>query len=691
MFVAEIRVPASRVRGVGPATAERFRALGIETVGDLLTFWPRDWDDRTVRVPLSRFDSTQKITALATVIAHEWFGYGRMRTLKIVIEDAEGTRAELACFNRPFLERQFPVGSEIVVHGSFQVKYGGIQSAAFEIDLAADSPARVLPVYSLTAGLSQAQVRKAIANALAEYGRGIDSELPESIRVAQGIPAKREILSLMHESATLADAARGRDALIFEELFLFEYAIGTRSLERRGRLPALAPSAPTSTPSESNATGEAPETLTESLSPLQARLVARLPFSLTRDQLAAISTMNGELSGDLAMARLLQGDVGSGKTLVAFLACLSVVERGGQCAVLAPTELLARQHAENAARILEPIGVRLAFLTGNVKASGRARLLEELRAGNIDVVIGTHALFSSGVAYRNLRLAVIDEQHRFGVLQRSAIIEKGIACTPERKEPHLLMMSATPIPRTLALSVFGDLDVSVIATLPPGRKPIVTHLARMGNEEKVYEFVARELSLGRQAYFVYPLIGQGEDESVKSAEDMFARLRDAVFPGTSIALIHSKVAEDEQRRIMADFRSGAIKVLVATSVVEVGVDVANATCMVIEHAERFGLSALHQLRGRVGRGELQSWCFLVYAQSLTEDAKARLKVMHETHDGFLIAEEDLRIRGPGDVAGIEQSGYLSFSIADPVRDAAILERAREAAFTLLEEERRSRA
>ena len=691
MFVAEIRVPASRVRGVGPATAERFRALGIETVGDLLTFWPRDWDDRTVRVPLSRFDSTQKITALATVIAHEWFGYGRMRTLKIVIEDAEGTRAELACFNRPFLERQFPVGSEIVVHGSFQVKYGGIQSAAFEIDLAADSPARVLPVYSLTAGLSQAQVRKAIANALAEYGRGIDSELPESIRVAQGIPAKREILSLMHESATLADAARGRDALIFEELFLFEYAIGTRSLERRGRLPALAPSAPTSTPSESNATGEAPETLTESLSPLQARLVARLPFSLTRDQLAAISTMNGELSGDLAMARLLQGDVGSGKTLVAFLACLSVVERGGQCAVLAPTELLARQHAENAARILEPIGVRLAFLTGNVKASGRARLLEELRAGNIDVVIGTHALFSSGVAYRNLRLAVIDEQHRFGVLQRSAIIEKGIACTPERKEPHLLMMSATPIPRTLALSVFGDLDVSVIATLPPGRKPIVTHLARMGNEEKVYEFVARELSLGRQAYFVYPLIGQGEDESVKSAEDMFARLRDAVFPGTSIALIHSKIAEEEQRRIMADFRSGAIKVLVATSVVEVGVDVANATCMVIEHAERFGLSALHQLRGRVGRGELQSWCFLVYAQSLTEDAKARLKVMHETHDGFLIAEEDLRIRGPGDVAGIEQSGYLSFSIADPVRDAAILERAREAAFTLLEEERRSRA
>ncbi len=682
MLVAEIQVPASRVRGVGPATAERLRALGIETVGDLLTFWPRDWDDRTTRVPLSRFDSAQKITALATVVAHEWFGFGRMRTLKLVIEDNEGTRAELACFNRPFLERQFPVGSEIAVHGSFSHKYGALQSAAFEIDLASDSPARVLPVYSLTAGLSQAQIRKAIANALSEYGRGIDSELPESVRIAHGIPAKREILSLMHESATLADAARGRDALIFEELFLFEYAIGSRSLERRGKLPAVSIDASPQSDPEDDSTDD---TL---LTPLQARLIERLPFALTRDQRHALSVMNGELSQDIAMARLLQGDVGSGKTLVAFLACLAVIEQGGQCAILAPTELLARQHAENAARMLEPIGVRLAFLTGNVKASGRTRLLGELQSGNIDLVIGTHALFSPGVAYRNLKFAIIDEQHRFGVLQRSAIIEKGIACSPERREPNLLMMSATPIPRTLALSVFGDLDVSVIATMPPGRKAVITHLARMGNEEKVYEFVAREINQGRQAYFVYPLIEQGDNDSLKSAEDMFVRLRDKIFPGIPASLIHSRVSEDEQRRIMGEFRSGLIKILVATSVVEVGVDVANATCMVIEHAERFGLSALHQLRGRVGRSELQSWCFLVYAQTLTEDAKARLKVMHETNDGFLIAEEDLRIRGPGDVAGIEQSGYLSFSIADPVRDAAILVKAREAAFALLTEEHR---
>ncbi len=695
MLVAEIRVPVSRVRGVGPATAERFNALGVATVGDLLTFWPRDWDDRTVRVPLARFDSSQKITALATVVAHDWFGFGRMRILKIVIEDQDGTRAELACFNRPFLERQFPVGSEIAVHGSFQVRYGAIQSSAFEIENASDSPAKVLPVYPLTAGLTQAQVRKAVANALVEYGRGIDSELPETVRVARGIPGKREILSLMHEPASLAEAARAREALIFEELFLFECAIGRRSLERRGRLPSIEIDVD-DTGEGSRANDQNRDPLDPSgaqgsatLTPLQARLASRLPFALTRDQVRSLAAINADLSSPHPMARLLQGDVGSGKTLVAFLACLAVVEAGGQCAILAPTELLARQHAENAARLLEPIGVRLAFLTGNVKAAGRSRLLGELKEGNVDIVIGTHALFSSGVDYRDLRLAIVDEQHRFGVLQRSAILEKGIASSPTKAEPHLLMMSATPIPRTLALSLFGDLDVSVIATMPPGRKPVVTHLARMGNESKVYEFVSREIAGGRQAYFVYPLIGQGDDDSLKSAEEMFGRLTREVFPGTSAELIHSKVSEDDQRRIMGAFREGSVRILVATSVVEVGVDVPNATCMVIEHAERFGLSALHQLRGRIGRGERQSWCFLVYGQNLTEDAKARLKVMHETTDGFAIAEEDLRIRGPGDVAGIEQSGYLSFSIADPIRDAAILESAREAAFAFLESERRA--
>lgn len=674
MRLAEIQVPASRVRGVGPATAAQLETLGIRTAGDILSYWPRDWEDRTVRVPLARFADGQKINTLATVVAHDWFGFGRMKTLKLVIEDADGTRAELACFNRPFLAKSFPEGTEVAVHGHFQWKYGAIQSANFDIEPAAGAQERVIPVYALTAGLTQVQLRKIVRNAIAEYGRGIESELPERVRVERNLPSKQEIIRLMHEPASLADATRAREALIFEELFLFEYAVGQRSIARRGKLPDTG----------TEQTAQTRPSVQAKLRPLQARLAERLPFPLTADQEAAIGEINADLSSvSGAMSRLLQGDVGSGKTLVAFFACLAVIDSGGQCAFLAPTELLARQHAENAARILESAGIRLAFLTGNVKAGGRTKLLAELKAGNIDLVIGTHALFSSGVEYRNLRMVVIDEQHRFGVLQRSAIIEKGTSCNTDRQMPHVLMMSATPIPRTLALSAFGDMDVSVIRTMPPGRLPVITHLARQGNEEKVYDFIRRELSLGRQAYFVYPLIDRSDALSVKSAEEMYVTLRDRIFPGTAIALIHSQVPEDEQRAIMASFRSGETRVLVATSVVEVGVDVPNATCMVIEHAERFGLSALHQLRGRVGRGNLQSWCFLVYASNLSEDGKARLRVMHGTNDGFLIAEEDLRLRGPGDVSGIQQSGYVSFTLADPVRDYDILLEAREAAFSLL--------
>jgi ATP-dependent DNA helicase RecG len=678
MFIREIQVPVSRMRGVGPATANLLDTLGIKTVGDLLSFWPRDWDDRTVRVPFARFAEVPKVNALATVVDHEWFGFGRMKTLKLIVEDEDGTRAELVCFNRPFLEKSFPVGTAVSVHGSFQVKYGNLQSSSFDIDRAGEEPARVLPVYPLTAGLTQTQLRKIIAHAIADYGRGIDSELPEKVRAERKIPSKLELVHLMHEPPSLAEAERAKQALIFEELFLFEYAIGQRSLERRGKLPDLASDA------ASGNKGPAREPIP--LSQLQARLLERLPFPLTADQLAVIDDLNRDIDGDRVMARLLQGDVGSGKTLVAFFACLRIIDAGGQCAILAPTELLARQHAENAARLLEPTGVRLAFLTGNVKASGRSRLLAELEAGSIDLVIGTHALFSSGVRYKELRLAIIDEQHRFGVLQRSAIVAKGTEGKTDAKPPHLLMMSATPIPRTLALSVFGDLDVSVIRTMPPGRKPVITHLARQGNEAKVYDFIHNELAAGRQAYFVYPLIDQSDTLSLKSAEAMFVELKDRVFPGVPLALIHSKVPEDEQRSIMTSFREGSVRILVATSVVEVGVDVANATCMVIEHAERFGLSALHQLRGRVGRSELQSYCFLVYSGNLTEDGKARLKVMHETTDGFAIAEEDLKLRGPGDVAGIEQSGYLSFDLADPVRDYDVLVAAREAAFAFLLEQ-----
>jgi ATP-dependent DNA helicase RecG len=417
--------------------------------------------------------------------------------------------------------------------------------------------------------------------------------------------------------------------------------------------------------------------------PLQQRLLERLPFKLTEGQHAAVLEINRDMDSAYPMARLLQGDVGSGKTLVSFLAALKAIETeaGGQAAIMAPTELLARQHAENAARLFEPLGVRIAFLTGNIKASGRTQLLKNLASGAVDIAVGTHALFSKNVVYKDLRFVVIDEQHRFGVLQRQAIMTKG-------ELPDLLMMSATPIPRTLALTVFGDMEVSVIRDMPPGRKPVRTHLASQTSEARVYDFIHGQLAAGRQAYFVYPLIESGEHTAdIKDAETMASYLSREVFPQYATALIHSKIDEDTKRTIMEDFRRGVTRVLVATSVVEVGVDVPNATCMVIEHAERFGLSALHQLRGRVGRGAEQSYCFLVYSgdgSELSEDGKQRLKVMKESTDGFVIAEEDLRLRGPGQIAGVEQSGYISLSIADPLRDAAVLEKARAAAFAMLE-------
>jgi len=389
-----------------------------------------------------------------------------------------------------------------------------------------------------------------------------------------------------------------------------------------------------------------------------------------------VQEIETDLRSAAPMARLLQGDVGCGKTLVALLASLLVVSAAEQAAFLAPTELLARQHAENAARLLEPLGVRIAFLSGAVGGEARALLLAALQAGEIDILFGTHALFSGDVAFRRLGLVIVDEQHKFGVLQRQTMLAKG-------DSPDLLLMTATPIPRTLALTAFGDLEVSSIRTMPAGRRPVITHLAREGNEEKVYRRVREEIARGRQAYFVYPLIEESEALAVKDAESSFRALSQAVYPDLPLALIHSRVPEEDKERAMAAFAAGTVKVLVATSVVEVGVDVANASCIVIEHAERFGLSTLHQLRGRVGRGSEQSYAFLVYGAKLTPEGIERLKIMMETTDGFAIAERDMRLRGPGELLGIRQSGFLRFRVADLLLHGALLFEARDDAKDLL--------
>ncbi len=728
MKLRDIEIPITNITGVGQSLAKSFSNVNVFTIADLFSYYPRDWEDRTKIVPLSSFNLQSKMHTLAEVIAHEWFGFGRMKTLKIVIKDKTST-ASLICFNRPFFQKSLPVGSIISVTGSFSMRRGELQCSSFDAQLISKHgsldnfegkalpDSAVISIYPLTQGLGQRQVRKTMLQALKEYSLGIEDELPHNLIEKYHLLHKQEAVQAIHNPSTLQEAIDAKRSLIFEELYHFQKKIIHRVSERKKNImcgPFFE--------REKNET--ALECLKRTASPSQKQLLERLPFNLTEDQITVIIQLNSEIDAgfitpnqnDLKpfqMSRLLQGDVGSGKTLVAFFICLRVVDWGGQCAILAPTEILAKQHAENAAKMLEPIiksnskGVSVAFLTGNIQAKGRTVLLKELKENNIDIIIGTHALFSKSVVYNNLKLVIVDEQHRFGVIQRNAIIDKGRTSLSSAKQevfssPAVLMMSATPIPQTLALTVYGDLDVSTISTMPLGRKPIITHLTRQGNEARAYEAVRLELKKGHQAYFVYPRIEdqeiftseEGADKlpedlqfepvektALKSAEYMYQFLSEQVYPEYVCALIHSKIDDKTQSQILRDFRNNKIQILVATSVVEVGVDVPNATSMVIEHAERFGLAALHQLRGRVGRGSEQSACFLLYSQKLSELGKARLKVMHESTDGFYIAEEDLRLRGPGEVSGIQQSGYLTLGLADPARDIEILQEVRKELLT----------
>jgi ATP-dependent DNA helicase RecG len=659
VFLRELKQPVAVLRGAGKSVVQKLARMGIVTVADLLGRYPRDYDDRTRSIPFAGFAAAEKIHTQALVLQHEWFGYGRMRTLKIVVED-DSARAVLVCFNRAFLEQQFPVGSRVLVTGKFQQRYGEIQSSSFDIESleeGAEQKSGLVPVYALTAGLAQGTVRKLEKIALGAYGNRVEDELPASLVEGRALLHKAQALGAMHFPDSAEDRRIARETLAYEELFFFQLAVARRSSYRR----------------------QIQTTRKASTGLLEKRLRERLPFELTPDQDRSCAEIVQDMARPHPMARLLQGDVGSGKTLVALIACLHAVESGGQAAILAPTELLARQHAATTASLLEPLGLRLAFLSGTTDDGSRREVLAALASGSLDIVLGTHALFSEDVAFKNLKLAIVDEQHRFGVLQRVAMGRKG-------DMPDLLMMTATPIPRTLALTVYGDLAVSTIRTMPPGRKPIVTHLATTENASKVYDFVRKLVVQGRQAYFVYPLIEGSEKSDLKDAQSMAEELASRSFAGISVGLIHSKLKEAEKRETMDGFVKGSIRILVATSVVEVGVDVPNAAAMVVEHAERFGLAALHQLRGRVGRGSDQSYCFLVYGENPTEDAKARLKAMLASSDGFVLAEEDLRIRGPGEITGTAQAGALRLAVADPVRDVALLEKARADAFHIIEDD-----
>ena len=659
MLLSELTREVASIHGVGPALAERLARLGVKTLRDLLLYLPRGYEDRTAVVPLAQASRLEKASVVVSVVGVADIGWGRSRTLKALVSDESG-EASLLCFGRAFLRRVLVPGRKFFVWGSFRTRRGELQCSDFELEPWSENPAgfgRILPLYPLTEGLTQATLRKLMSRALADLAPSIEPGLPQWLVLARRLPVPGEALRGVHFPRTRTEADDCRAALAYEELFYFEIAV----LRRRRALAATRPRV------------RVPQTR------LRDALIQRLPFTLTDDQVRVVSEIEADLWSGVPMARLLQGDVGCGKTLVALLSIMLVVGCGEQAAFLAPTELLARQHAENAARLLEPLGVRIAFLSGSVTGDPRSLLLEALEAGEVDLLFGTHALFSEEVTFKDLGLVIVDEQHRFGVLQRQALLKKGTS-------PDLLLMTATPIPRTLALTAFGDLDVSSIRTMPAGRRPVITHLAREGNEEKVYRRVREEISLGRQAYFVYPLIEESESLDVKDAESAFRILQYQVYPGIPMALIHSRVAEEEKESAMARFAAGNVKILVATSVVEVGVDVANASCMVVEHAERFGLSTLHQLRGRVGRGSDQSYAFLVYGKKLTPEGVERLKIMMETTDGFTIAERDMRLRGPGELLGVRQSGFLNFRVADLLLHGTLLFQARDDAKRLLAED-----
>lgn len=772
MKLEQIKTPVSAVSGVGPQLSKSLARLNIFTVGDLLNHFPKDYDDKSKKVYLKDFAKAKKVHTVAKVLGHEWFGFGKMRTLKIIINDGTAT-AQLICFNRQFLEKMILPGMIVNVSGQFFVKYNSLQSSSFDVskfkqNVACDDlkqlielmpeDSSVLPVYRLTEGVTQKQMSKIIKNAINQYGHGIEDEIPSEFISKYKLVSKQQAISMIHNPETLEEALAARRTLAYEELLKFQYEILKRSYKRRGVIPSkilefdengnVVYEQKKQTSNGNNVENQKTENqndvktakeitkaeFVESLSPLQKKLIEKIPFDLTQDQMNVIFQMDEEIDqGYLernkiaisevesesepalveknfvhTMNRLLQGDVGSGKTLVALFVCLRAISWKGQCAFMAPTEILAKQHADKIAKMLDCLGVRTAFLTGNVKSSGRNQLLKALKDGEIDIIIGTHALFSANVVYNDLQLAVIDEQHRFGVAQRQAILAKG------RKsennvilEPHVLMMSATPIPQSLALTMFSDLDISVMKTMPSNRKPVITYLVKEGNEKNAYEAVRKELKKGNQAYFVYPAIENefesfddealdGEKSSfeysdddvistrrLKSAEKNFKHLAETVFPEFKCALVHGRIDEEEQSKILNDFHSGKIQVLVATTVIEVGVDNPRATCMVIEQVDHFGMSQLHQLRGRVGRGSEQSYCFMIYSKNITESGIERMKALRLSNDGFYIAEQDLKNRGPGEMNGTLQSGALEFKIADVSRDKKMLLAARNDAISML--------
>ena len=666
------------IDGIGPRSAAKLESdLGISTVGQLLDYFPRAYHDQGLVTLIGDVGRTGDSQTIQGKVAKQSYirprRSGGKAFAKIAIYDGTGI-AQLVVFGNQrisYLRKALSVDTYVVVSGKFERKYREIQSSNFEFEVITDEEAerihtgRIVPKYSLTSNLTQRSVRRWVKNTLDAYVDHYPEFLPEEIRRKYTLLDWHHAISEIHfpSSTEMKDLARQR--LAFNEFFLLQVWLASNKKKS------------TSTPGISfDINSDAP--------PLVEQFLDELPFQLTKAQHRSFQQIEDDMRRPKPMNRLLQGDVGSGKTMVAALSLLNAAQCGYQSALMVPTEVLADQHAINLGERFSSLGVEVGLLKGDLSKKERERILEKIINGTIHVVVGTQALIQESVTFSNLGLVVIDEQHRFGVLQRARLREKrSIGSSSEESSllciPDVLVMTATPIPRTLSLTIYGDLNVSIIDELPPGRQEIKTEWVREKGRLDLYSQLQQEIEKGQQVYIVYPLVEESEKlEEIKAATEMANHLQSEVFPNRRVGLLHGRMKSPEKRTVMIDFKAAMIDILVSTTVIEVGVDIPNATIMVIENAERFGLAQLHQLRGRVGRGQYQSWCYLI-ASPKSEDGVRRIQAMTRTNNGFELAEIDLEIRGPGEFFGTRQSGLPEFRIADIIKDAALLEAAKSEA------------
>jgi ATP-dependent DNA helicase RecG len=664
--------PIQYIKGVGPKRAKLFEKKGILTVEDGLYFLPRCYEDRRHLKKISELRAGGKETGFGEILLSgtAFYQNKKKRVFEVVVGDGSGT-ITLKWFrgNERYLKERFKKGQRMIFSGevrwfNYQKEIHHPDVEILEGDIEEDylNFKRIVPIYSETEGLYQRTLRRLLKSIVDGYSDELTSPIPEEIVERQDLIDFSEAFRRVHfptdgESIEKLNLQRsdGHRRIIFDEFFFLELGL---ALKKRGV--AL----------ETGISFRTQDTLSK-------KLLNQLSFQLTHAQERALAEIVEDMERPHPMNRLIQGDVGSGKTIVALLASLRAVEFGYQAAIMAPTEVLAEQHYLTIHRWVEPLGVGVALLTSNIKGSEREEIYDRIRRGEVQIVIGTHAVIQEQVEFHCLGLAIIDEQHKFGVVQRGLLKKKG-------GNPDVLVMTATPIPRTLAMTIYGDLDISLIDEMPPGRMPVETRVFPESARNRVYRIVEEEVKKGRQVFIVYPLVEESEKLDLMDATQMAEHLQKEVFPGFRIGLLHGRMKSDEKEAIMGEFKERAIHILVATTVIEVGIDIPNASVMVVEHAERFGLSQLHQLRGRIGRGQYPSKCILLAQYRSSEEAKVRLRAMEQTNDGFKIAEQDLELRGPGEFFGIRQSGLPDFRVAHLIRDTQILIEARREAFRLVQ-------